>query len=270
MATRTRFRNRRRKAGKIIRKVSHALSGRPQDRRPLIEQLTGEVHRLVEAAAREASAVIRNARRALRVGHPTGEKQLRSLEREMALAQRIIDQRALRLSGERTIADRLISLSDPDARPIRRGKPQQPTEFGYKVSIADTPEGFVVSHQVYAGNPADAQTLEAAIGGAQHIGMKVSSVFADRAYGDSVGDNALAARGIVDSVIPRKGSAHPRQHTRAWRRRYRWRAGAEGRISALKRGHGLRRTRLKGYRGARIWTGFGVLTSNIARFVALA
>lgn len=41
----------------------------------------------------------------------------------------------------------------------RRGKPQQPTEFGYKVSIAHSPEGFVVSHQVYTGNPADAQTL---------------------------------------------------------------------------------------------------------------
>jgi IS5 family transposase len=128
----------------------------------------------------------------------------------------------------------------------------------------------VVSHQVYRGNPADAQTLEAAIGGAQDIGMTVTSVFADRGYGDAVGDTALAAHGITDSVIPRKGKAHPKQHTRAWRRRYRWRAGAEGRISALKRGYGLRRTRLKGYRGARIWTGFGVLTSNIDRFVALA
>jgi IS5 family transposase len=270
LATRTRFRNRRRKAGKIIRKVSHALSGGPRDRRAAIDKLTGEVHRLVVATAREVAAVLRNARRALRTGHPKGERQVRQLEREMALAQRFIEQTALRLTGERVIADRLISLSDPDARPIRRGKPQQPTEFGYKVSIADTPEGFVVSHQVYRGNPADAQTLEAAIGGAQDIGMRVGSVFADRGYGDVVGDNALAACGITDSVIPRRGIAHPKQHTRAWRRRYRWRAGAEGRISALKRGNGLRRTRLKGYRGAQIWTGFGVLTSNIDRFVALA
>jgi IS5 family transposase len=270
LATRTRFRNRRRKAGKIIRKVSHALSGGPRDRRAAIDKLTGEVHQLVVATAREVAAVLRNARRALQTGHPKGERQVRQLEREMALAQRLIDQTALRLTGERVIADRLISLSDPDARPIRRGKPQQPTEFGYKVSIADTPEGFVVSHQVYRGNPADAQTLEAAIGGAQGIGMRVGSVFADRGYGDVVGDNALAARGITDSVVPRKGTAHPKQHTRAWRRRYRWRAGAEGRISALKRRYGLRRTRLKSYRGARIWTGFGVLTSNIDRFVALA
>ena len=270
LAARTRFRNRRQTAGKIIRKISHALSGRPKDRRAAVDKMTAEVHRVVNATMKEAVHVLTNARRALHSGHSTGEHQVRKLEEEIALAQRIIDQTAQRLAGDRTIPDRMISLSDPDARPIRRGKPQQPTEFGYKVSIADTPEGFVVSHQVYTGNPADAQTLEAAIGGAQDIGMNVTSVFADRGYGDAVGDNALAARGITDSVIPRKGKAHPKQHTRAWRRRYRWRAGAEGRISALKRGYGLRRTRLKGYRGARIWTGFGVLTSNIDRFVALA
>jgi transposase, IS5 family len=47
----------------------------------------------------------------------------------------------------------MISLSDPEARPIRRGKPQRPTELGYKASVADTPEGFVVSHKVYVGAP---------------------------------------------------------------------------------------------------------------------
>jgi IS5 family transposase len=270
LAGRTRFRNRRRTAGKIIRKVSHALSGRPKDRRPAIDKLTADVHAVVKATVREAAAVLRNARRALGADVKKGANQTRHLEQEIALAQRIIDQTAQRLTGERTIADRMISLSDPDARPIRRGKPQQPTEFGYKVSIADTPEGFVASHQVYTGNPADAQTLEAAIAGAQDIGMNVGSAFADRAYGDAVGDQALAACGITDSVIPRKGRAHPKQHTRSWRRRYRWRAGAEGRISALKRGYGLRRTRLKGHPGARIWVGFGVFASNIDRFVALA
>lgn len=75
----------------------------------------------------------------------------------MERTERVIRQTAQGLAGDRTIPDRVISLCDVDARPIRRGKPQQPTEFGYKVSLADTPEGFVVSHEVYAGNPADAQ-----------------------------------------------------------------------------------------------------------------
>ena len=97
--------------------------------------------------------------------------------------------------------------------------------------VADTPEGFVVA-QVYKGNPSDDQTLEAAVAAAQTVGMKIRSVAADRGFGDVVGDQALAARGIGDKVIPRKGRAAAIERTRNWRRRYRWRAGSEGRISS--------------------------------------
>ncbi len=51
--------------------------------------------------------------------------------------------RARRSSG--TLSDRLVSLADPDARPIQRGKTPEAQEFGYKASIGDTPEGLVVS-----------------------------------------------------------------------------------------------------------------------------
>ena len=82
-------------------------------------------------------------------------------------------------------------MADPDARPIRRGKPQKPTEFGYKASVADTPEGLVVSHQVYAGNPADVSTLEAAVTAAAEAGVRIDTVLADRAYGNTTGDEIL-------------------------------------------------------------------------------
>ncbi len=50
-------------------------------------------------------------------------------------------------------------------RTIRRGEPQKPIEFAYKASMVDTPEDFLVAHQVCAGNPADLHTREAAIAG---------------------------------------------------------------------------------------------------------
>lgn len=40
------------------------------------------------------------------------------------------------MAGER-ITDRLVSPSDPDARPIRKGKVGKPTEFGYVVQLAE-------------------------------------------------------------------------------------------------------------------------------------
>lgn len=268
LAPRTRFRDRRRRANKVVRRVSHAL-GRSGSR-AAVEKCTAELRNLSQATLREAMRVLGNCQRTLRASPRKGAALVRLLADTLATAERVIVQTTRRLAGEKVIPDRLISLSDTDARPIRRGKPQKLTEFGYKVSIADTPEGFVVAHQVYKGNPADAQTLEAAVAAAQATGMRVTSVAADRGYGDAVGDAALVQRGITDKVIPRKGRADPVEWTRNWRRRYRWRAGAEGRISCLKREYGLRRTRLKGHTGATIWTGFGVLAHNVDRLVALS
>jgi IS5 family transposase len=118
-------------------------------------------------------------------------------------------------------------------------------------------------------NPNDAETLEVAVAGAQRIGMKVTTVLADRGFANAVGDQALDRFGIADRVIPRVGRAAPIERTRAWRRRYRFRAGGEGRISALKRRRGWARSRLKGLKGAQIWAGYGVFTHNIDRMVAL-
>jgi IS5 family transposase len=269
LAVRTAFRDRRRSAGKAVRRVSGALS-RGGNTRPAVDRETRVLHDLAAGAARQARRVLANASRTLRQAGRTGRAQATRLAEELARAERVIGQTARRLAGEKVIPDRLVSLSDPDARPIRRGKPGRPNEFGYKASFADTPEGIVVSHQVYAGNPADVATLEAAVLGAREAGMRIASVYADRAYGNQTGDEVLGRLGISDSVIPRQGRADPIERTRGWRRRYRFRAGCEGRISHLKRRHGCARSRLKGHAGAQIWVGLGVLAHNLDRIVALS
>ncbi len=237
LAARTRPADRRRRAGRLVRRVSGALA-RGGSTRPAVDRLTGELHRLADAAAREAARVLRNARRALAAGARRGAREVARLEEELSRVGRILAQTATRLGGQRTIPDRVIALADPDARPIRRGKPSRPTEFGSQASVADTPEGFVASHQVHAGNPHDAHTLEAAIRGAQEAGLRVGTALADRGDGTEAGDQALRARGVRDAVIPRVGRPAPVEATRSWRRRSRFRTGAEGRISALTRGRG--------------------------------
>jgi Transposase DDE domain len=49
-----------------------------------------------------------------------------------------------------------------------------------------------------------------------------------------------------------------------------YRVGAEGRISHLKRGYGLRRTRLRGHDGARTWVGWALLAYNLDTLAARA
>jgi transposase, IS5 family len=268
LALRTKFRNRRRSASKVARKLSLGL-GRPGSKATVLKH-TGELRDLAQSALEQARRVLGNARRRVPRAGRGGQAAVKKLAHEIERAERVVMQTTRRLAGETSIADRVVSLCDFDARPLRRGKPQKPNEFGYKVAVGDTPEGFVVAHQVHLGNPSDTDTLRPLLQQAKAIGMRLRTVFADRGYGNEVADAAIQAEAIPDKVIPRVGKAAPVEATRSWRRRYRWRAGAEGRISHLKRRYGLNRTRLKGYVGAQIWAGYGVLASNLDRMVALA
>ena len=55
--------------------------------------------------------------------------------------------------------------------------------------------------------------------------------------------------------------AHQRQ--RWFKRAQGWRTGCEGRISALKRRHGLKRCRYRGLQGMERWVGWAVLANNL-------
>ena len=267
MSLRTRFRNRRRTAVKVVWKLSLGL-GRRGSKQTVLKH-TGELRDLAESVLKQARRVLASARRKAPRAGGKGKAAVRQLAKEIERAERVVIQTTRRLAGETSLADRVVSLCDFDARPIRRGKPQKPTEFGYKVAVGDTPEGFVVGHQVHLGNPFDADTLQPLLQQAKAIGMRVRTVFADRGFGNEAADAVIEAEAIPDKVIPRVGKAAPVEATRSWRRRYRWRAGAEGRISHLKRRYGLDRTHLKGYAGAQIWAGYGILACNLDRMVAL-
>jgi transposase, IS5 family len=261
-----RLRDRRRSVGKRVRAISAA---RVRGRQALatLDRLTGEIADRAKQTAREARALARSARRdADRQG--VSVAVVEQLERELVAAERILAQTDLRLAGQRTIPDRRISLIDPDARPLRFGHPGRPTEFGYKARIADTAEGFVIADVPERGNPNDDAILEEQIAKAKRAGMQVRSVYADRGFGTKKGDAALARQRIRDPVIPRRGRASPREQTRSWKRRYRFRNGLEGRISQLKR-KGLRRTRLRSLAGAQTWVGGITLAHNLQRLALL-
>ena len=60
------------------------------------------------------------------------------------------------------------------------------------------------------------------------------------------------------------------EHTRPWRRGYRWRAGIEGRIASLRRDYGWRTCRYHGQDGMERWLGLGVMASNLRHLAQAA
>jgi IS5 family transposase len=276
-ASRTRFRDRGRAAGRRMKQLARTLRRRTGAAMAEVDRLTGQVAQIARHTLREVQVVARNARRALgrqpadgRLGRLVGE-----LEATIGLTGRLLAQTDQRLAGDRVIPDRVVSLADPDARPIRKGKPGRPTEFGYTLLLAEDERGFIANHQVQQGNPPDAPQLLPAVGRVIAVtGRLPGTVVGDRGFGTAANDQAVAALGVRRVGLQRNGTPGKArlalERTRRFKRMRNWRVGIEARISHLKRAFGLRRTRLRRLGGARIWVGLGVFAYNLQRMTVVA
>jgi IS5 family transposase len=283
-APRTPFRDRTRAAGRRVRSIAAHLRLRGAQARDeaqaTVARITGELADLAEATAGQAGAVLRNARRALRQATGRAGGRLRRAVNELAViiqrASRVITQARVRLTGGTPAsATRLVSLHDPDARPIAKGRLSRPIEFGYKAQILDNADGIVLDHTVESGNPPDAPQLAPAVQRiTERTGRPPKAVAADRGYGEAGVEDELINTGVETVAIPRKGrpgaarQAHERRPS--FRRLVKWRTGCEGRISHLKHRYQWDRTGLDGLPGARIWCGYGVLAHNLTKITTLA
>jgi IS5 family transposase len=299
-AVRTKVRDRSRAAGRRAHDLNAKLRTRNAAARDeamaVVRRKNAELAQLAETAAGDAERLLANAKRALRKARKNAADRAAAGVRDAAAGRRrgrlvravndltgllgatrqIAAQTRQRVAGITPDgATRRVSLHDPDARPIAKGRLGKPVEFGSKAQVCDNDDGIVLDHDVLPGNPADAPRLEPAIKRViKRTGKKPRTVTADRGYGEQAVDDALHEVGIRDVVIPRKGrptqARQAEEHRRAFRRHVKWRSGCEGRISTLKRGYGWDRSRIDTVEGARIWVGHGVLAHNLTKISALA
>jgi transposase, IS5 family len=242
-----------------------------------VDRLTGEVAQIARHTLGQVQAVARNARRAGARRPEDGRlgRLVDELAETITNTQRLLAQTDQRLAGNRVIPDRLVSLSDPDARPIRKGKPGRPTEFGSTLLVAEDERGFIADHQLQRGNPPDAPQLLPAVERVITVTSRPpGTVVGDRGFGTAANDQAMAALGVKRIGLQRTGTPgkarQAYERTRAFRRLRNWRVGIEARISHLKRGFGLRRTRLRRLPGARTWVGLGIFAYNLQRMTVVA
>jgi IS5 family transposase len=123
-------------------------------------------------------------------------------------------------------------------------------------------------YEIHAARPADVTLWTPALDRHQAIFGRAPDLAAgDRGFSSATNEQAATARGIRRVILPRRGPKSPtwrayeRQH--GFRRGQRWRVGCEGRISVLKRRHGLDRCRYHGEDGMHRWVGLGVIANNL-------
>jgi IS5 family transposase len=176
--------------------------------------------------------------------------------------------RARVLGGETRVDGKLVSLFEPTTEIIRKGKASKPTEFGKLVKIQEAEHQIIIDYEVYAKRPSDSALLVPAIEvHQQRLGRVPEMVAADAGFYSAAGEAAAKAMVVRQVSVPNratKSSHRRREQTKRWfKKAQKWRTGCEGRISLLKRRHGLTRCRYKGDAGMQRWVGLGVLGDNL-------
>ena len=192
-----------------------------------------------------------------------------ALQTMIPRVQQVIGQTRERVFHGNTHAlGKLVSLFEPHTEIIRKGKASKPTEFGKMVKIQEAEQQIVTHYAVYDERPSDTELLIPAIEvHQQQFGKPPRLVAADAGFFSARNEAAAHERGVKRVAIPHLGtkSAERRklQKKRWFRNAQKWRTGCEGRISLLKRRHGLDRCRYKGPEGIKRWVGLGVIADNL-------
>ena len=272
-----RVRDRSRAAARRLRELNVALKRRTGDAKDDVLRLTGECGKLATESVRDARRLAERLRASAR-GRGARAKLAAAARLEQAIerCERVTEQIRKRLAGE-PITDRLVSLFDPDARPIRKGKAGKPTEFGSVHQIAEiTPHtragarGFVLPPATAPGNPHEETLLPATVTELQRLGLTVNEVAVDGGFSVRLTQQLLEPLKPDRVFIAGKRSTAAGAGKRTRDRLASYRTGSEGRISHLKRGYGLKRSRFKGAPATKTWVGWAALAYNLDTYANYA
>jgi IS5 family transposase len=226
--------------------------------------------RVVGQARRFSKEIGEGVKRSTNVLHQLALEGLRQeLDAMVPLVKRVMKQTRARIfRGDTRSEGKLLSLFEPSTEVIRKGKAAKPNEFGKMVKLQEAENQIVIDYEVYARRPNDSDLLIAAIETHQAmLGRSPHLVAADAAFYSTRNEAAAKAMGVKRVCIPNRSTKSPerkREQKKRWfRNGQKWRTGCEGRISVVKRRHGLDRCRYRGDAGMARWVGFGVIADNL-------
>ncbi len=272
--TGTRLRNRMRSVGRRVMEIGRASRAKGPQLETKLKQGYG---RLLRSARQVVNQAVRFSREiASGVKRAAGWKKravLRALREELEtmaprVKQVIRQARARVLGGDVHVAKKLVSLFEPTTEVIRKGKAAKPTEFGKMVKIQEAENQIITDYEVYPKRPSDSDLLVPAVEKhQQQFGRVPQLVAGDAGFYSAPNERELAERGVERISVPNRSTKSPErrrhQKKRWFRKGQKWRTGSEGRISVLKRRHGLNRCRYRGDAGMHRWVGLGVIADNL-------
>jgi IS5 family transposase len=268
----------RRSLARRLLEIGYALRQRGDDAKAA---LVKPYKRLLRTTGRTVRQAIRARRAAIRAMKKTRGKRRAALARSVEKldvfiprAQQVIRQTRARICrGQTSSEGKLLSIFEPHARILRRGKLHKPTEFGALVKVQES-EGGIVTDISIVDTHHDAALLVPSI--EKHIeifGGPPILASTDRGFYSGDGVKRIEELGVRRIVVPfpgKRSQKRLRHEKQRWFRRGRaWRAGGEARIARLKHRFGMARSRYRGPSGtARTAYWAGIANNLVAIAVA--
>ena len=177
----------------------------------------------------------------------------------------LAEQTKQKLEGEKHIRNRIVSLSEVDARPIKKGKRYPTCEFGTTLQMSFNRQGFLITTENFIGSPND-KTL----------------------YGNTLALFRSRMKGDPETVVTDKGFRSQENFKRTpenvsnlflgqsqdvaeEKRKFciSARSATEGFIAVVKHLRGFGCSLYRGLRGDRIWTLLCQTAHNLKKFLQL-
>jgi IS5 family transposase len=183
--------------------------------------------------------------------------------------RQVVKQAKVRIfDGITQMPGKIVSLFEPHSEIIRKGKASKPTEFGTMVQVQETENQIITHYDVFDQRPSDRSLLLVAVETHERVlGCLPNLVTAYAGYYARALEQAVEAKGVKWVAVPNRNTKSPerkkKEHSRWFKKAQAWRTGCEGRISVLKRRHGLRRCLYRGVEGMKRWVGLGVMADTL-------
>jgi IS5 family transposase len=262
------FRDRNRSARNAARRIYEGTRRRGEAAKVSVQEAYRHLVRITQAS-------VGQARRVLAALEGQRDKQAQklkaALEQFIPRVEQVVAQTKGRVfKGEKVPAsEKIVSIFESHTDIICRGKANKPVEFGHKVWLDEVEGGIVSDYRILDGNPPDSDQWKPSLD--HHIqlfGRPPYQASADRGVYSASNEAYAEQAGVKRVILPKPGykSEARRQHEqqRWFKRGRRFHAGVEGRISVLKRKHGLDRCLYHGEDGFGRWVGWGAIAGNLA------
>ena len=229
----------------------------------------GELLSLTRKIVNQAQRILEEVKKVPRAGRVALGSLVETLATMTGRVQQVMKQTKLRIfAGVTKSQEKIASMFEPHTEIIRKGKASKPTEFGKLVKIQEAENQIISHYEVFAERPSDRQLLVPSIEVHQRrFGRIPALVAADAGFHSQQNEKTAGAMGVRWLSVPNqktKSEERKRLYRQRWfRRGQRWRTGCEGRISVLKRRHGMRRCLYRGFHGMQRWVGLSVIADNV-------